>query len=53
MVQGGFSIAGLGEKDRIWFKEGLVLQGWERNNTNRAKQNLNLVDHYLFIIPHY
>ena len=30
MVQGGFSIAGLGEKDRIWFKEGSVLQGWER-----------------------
>ena len=30
MVQGGFSIAGLGEKDRIWFKEGLVLQGRKR-----------------------
>jgi len=44
MVQGGFSIAGLEEKDRRWFKEGLVLgeqdgrwfkeglvlQGWER-----------------------
>ena len=30
MVHGGFSIERLGEKDRIWFKEGLVLQGWER-----------------------
>ena len=30
MVQGGFSIAGLGEKDRRWFKEGLVFQGWEK-----------------------
>ena len=29
MVQGGFSIAGLGEKDKRWFKEGLILQGWE------------------------
>jgi len=30
MVQGGFNIAGLGEKDIRWFKEGLILQGWER-----------------------
>ena len=30
MVQGGFSIEGLGEKDRRWFMEGLVLKGWER-----------------------
>ena len=40
MVQGGFNISGLGEKDRRWFKEGLILQGWERRIEDGSRRVL-------------